>query len=193
MRLTKTLEVCWLTYRARCIECQLLAPKPYVVQVAVPRDDLLFNSEVVVDIMYIQGKPVLHMVDMATHYQAARFLADEAAESVWRTFMEMWVLIYLGAPDKLRHDQGVQFVTPRIQALAAEAGIACRPVDVESPLAMGVGERYNGPLRTTFLKLQDTYGIQPSDTEAALDVEQEATVGRRGRRSKRVTKPQVFK
>ncbi len=45
--------------QARCRECQLLAPKPYVVEVAVPRDDLLFNSEAVVDIMYIHGKPVL--------------------------------------------------------------------------------------------------------------------------------------
>ncbi len=39
--------------QARCRECQLLASKPYVVRVAVPRDDPLFNSEVVVDIMYI--------------------------------------------------------------------------------------------------------------------------------------------
>ncbi len=101
----------------------------------------------------------------------------------------MWALIYLCAPDNLRHDQGVQFVAPRFQALTAEAGITCRSIGVESPHEMVVGERYHGPLRTTFLKLQEAYGIKPFDTEAALDVEQDATVARRGKRLKRVTKP----
>ncbi len=55
---------------------------------------------------------------------------------------------------------------------------------------MGVREGYHGPLRTTFLKLQETYGIRPSDAETAQDVDQEAAVGRRGIRPKRVTKPQ---
>ncbi len=44
--------------QARCREWQLLAPKPYIVQCAVPRDDLLFNSEVVLDFIYIQVKSV---------------------------------------------------------------------------------------------------------------------------------------
>eukprot|EP00171_Calliarthron_tuberculosum_P022726 IDg22726t1 len=125
---------------SKCKECQFLAPKPYVVKVAVPREDLIFNSEVVVDIMYIEGRPVLHLVDRATHYQAARFLNDISTECIWRTFMQMWVLVYLGAPDNLRHDQGTQFVSSKLQAMAAEAGISCRPVGFESAHAMGVGE-----------------------------------------------------
>jgi len=145
---------------SRCKECQYLAPKPYVVKVAVPRDDLMFNSEVILDIMYIQGRPVLHCVDKATHYQAAKFIDDISTETIWRTFMEMWSLVYLGPPDNLRHDQGTQFVMGGFQEMAAEAGITCRPVGFESANAMGVGERYHGPLRKTFLKLQGTYGTE---------------------------------
>ena len=61
--------------------------------------------------------------------------------------MEMWCLIYLGPPDNPRHDQGRQFVSPRLQFMAAEAGVACRPVGVESPNAMSLRERYTAPLR----------------------------------------------
>ena len=68
---------------ARCKECQFPAPKPFVVKVAVPHDDLVFNSEVVVDIIWIQGRCVLHVVDRATHFQAARFLKDDSSESIW--------------------------------------------------------------------------------------------------------------
>ncbi len=106
-------------------------PKPYVVKVAVPYEDVIFSSEVILDIMYIQGKSVLHLVDRATHFQAARSLDEFSVDTVWKTFMEMWVLSYLGAPDNLRHDQGTQFVSPSFQAMAAEAGITCRPVGID--------------------------------------------------------------
>ena len=171
--------------QARCKECQFLAPKPYVVQVAVPREDLLFNSEVFIDIMYIQGKAVLHLVDRATHFQAARFLESDSTECVWRTFMEMWVLSYLGPPDNLRHDQGVQFVTPRLQAMCAEGGITCRPVGIESPHAMSIVERYHAPLRQTFLKLQETYGIKPLDTPVDAEKEDELPQDARGKQRKK--------
>eukprot|EP00171_Calliarthron_tuberculosum_P001204 IDg1204t1 len=49
--------------------------------------------------------------------------------------------------------------------MAAEAGITCRPVGVEAPNAMSVGERYHAPLRKTFLKLQGTYGMKVLDEE----------------------------
>lgn len=172
--------------QARCKECQYLAPKPYVVKVAVPHEDFIFNSEVVVDIMYIQGKSVLHVVDRATHFQAARFLQDDSTESIWRTFMQMWVLVYLGAPDNLRHDQGTQFVSPRFQKMAAEAGITCRPVGIEAPNAMGVGERYHAPLRKTFMKLQESYGMKPLDE---MVEELPRGPGRPRKNARKITRP----
>lgn len=125
----------------------------------------MFNHEVIMDIMYIQGRTVLHVVDRGTHFQAARFLNGDSAEEVWHTFMEMWTLTYLGAPDNLKHDQVPQIISNKLQAMAAEAGITCRPVGVEAPHQMSVGERYHAPLRKTFLKLQETYGMPPLDEE----------------------------
>ncbi len=89
---------------SKCKKCQYLAPKPYVVKVAVPRQDVLFNSEVIIDIMYIQGRSALHGVDKASHFQAANFLQDDSFECVWKAFMQIWTLTYLGAPNNLRHD-----------------------------------------------------------------------------------------
>ena len=129
--------------QSRCKECQYLAPKPFVVKVSVPREEIVFNGEVVIDIMWIQAKRVLHVVDRATHFLASHFIPDDSTETIRRTFMQMWILIYLGPPDNLRHDQGTQFVSPKLHALAAEAVISCRPVGVERAHAMGVGERYH--------------------------------------------------
>lgn len=145
----------------RCKECQYMAPKPYIMKLSVPYEDVVFNSEVVIDIMYIQGAPVLHVVDRATHFQAARFLNVVSSKEIWQKFMEMWVLAYLGAPDNIRHDQGSQFKGAEFQAMAAESGIRTRPIGFEAANAMGVGERYHGPLRRTFLKLQSSYNLKP--------------------------------
>ena len=40
------------------------------------KDDYEFNYSVVVDILYLERKPVLQVVDSATSFSAARFLKD---------------------------------------------------------------------------------------------------------------------
>ncbi len=51
---------------------------------------------------HIQGRPVLYAVDRATRFQAARFPHDISTETIWKTFLQMWSPIYLGAPENLR-------------------------------------------------------------------------------------------
>jgi hypothetical protein len=40
------------------------------------RDDYNFNFEVIINIIYLNGKPVLQIIDAATSFQTARFLKD---------------------------------------------------------------------------------------------------------------------
>ena len=40
------------------------------------KDNYKFNYLVYVDIIYLDGKPVLQVVDLATSFKAARFLRD---------------------------------------------------------------------------------------------------------------------
>jgi hypothetical protein len=44
-------------------------------KLTVGADDIRFNHTVAVYIMYIEVKPVIHVVCEATHFQAARFFA----------------------------------------------------------------------------------------------------------------------
>ncbi len=78
--------------------------------------------------------------------------------------MQISSVSYLGLPDNLQLEEGTQFDSIRLQAMAAEAGITCRSVGIEGPNAVSVGERYHAPLRKTCLKLQESYGIVPLNT-----------------------------
>lgn len=56
-----------------CDACQRYAPKPYRFRFTL-LEDKEFNHSIYVDIFYIDSRPVLHVVDEATRYQAAQWL-----------------------------------------------------------------------------------------------------------------------
>jgi len=43
------------------------------------KGDYEFNHSVVIDVLYLEGKPVLQVIDLATSFGAARFLGDMSA------------------------------------------------------------------------------------------------------------------
>ena len=67
-------------YRS-CDPCQRLAPKHFVFQVSTP-DEIMFNHEVVADLMWLESKPSLQIVDRGTHFSAAAFVENESSETI---------------------------------------------------------------------------------------------------------------
>ena len=47
------------------------------------KKDVDFNYEIIVDVMYLDGKLVFHVVDVATAFQAGRFLNNMSAKDTW--------------------------------------------------------------------------------------------------------------
>ena len=67
---------------SRCIQCQTFAPNPFVYKLSMPTDELLFNHEIEVDIFWIEGNAVLHIIDRGTRYYVARFVTSQSAENI---------------------------------------------------------------------------------------------------------------
>jgi hypothetical protein len=47
------------------------------------KDDHEFNYSIIMDVLYLDKKPVLQVVDSSTSFQAARFLKDMSAKTAW--------------------------------------------------------------------------------------------------------------
>lgn len=60
-----------------CKICRLSAAKPRRLKLTVGMDGLRFNEGVKVDTMFIKGRPIIHMMDQATHFSAATFLNNQ--------------------------------------------------------------------------------------------------------------------
>ena len=147
----------------RCNTCAEFSSRPKRFRLSVGAEDLHFNSIVAADVMYINQKPVLHVVDEATHFCAALFLRSMSAADTWNALVRCWSNVYLGPPDYLRIDQGTNFVAKEFKGLAATEGVELLEAPVESPSTMSHVERYHGPLRTAFIKLRNEISFLPKE------------------------------
>lgn len=151
---------------AACDVCQRLAQAPGRFRVAMPNDDVVFNRMVLMDLMYLDGRSVLHAVDKDTLFSAAAFTRGEKLDELWQLYLHVWVHPYVGHPQVLHVDQAPQFKSPAWRALAASAGTELVLSGMESHNALGGGERYHAFLRTIYRKVRaDNPGVHQ---EAAL-------------------------
>ena len=80
----------------RCKQCQTFAPKTFVYKVSMLTDELMFNHEIEVDLFWIEGNTVLHIIDRGTRYSVARFVTSQSAENIWNMIIDSWVTIFTG-------------------------------------------------------------------------------------------------
>ncbi|EED22562.1 conserved hypothetical protein [Talaromyces stipitatus ATCC 10500] len=132
-----------------CHHCQMNRQAPRRFKFTLT-DDQEFNFEIVVDVMYLDGEPVLHVVDSATSFQAAKFLKSLSAKDTWEAIRMTWIDTYLGPPDVISHDAGTNFAANEFKVEAMMMGIRCHQMPVEAHSGIGKVERYHAPLRRAF-------------------------------------------
>jgi hypothetical protein len=96
------------------------------------------------DLMFIDGKAVLHVIDNATRFNAATFLYShlvlygQSSEGIWDDFIDIWCSIYSGYQDRLRIDSGSAFTSVKCKTLTESRGITLRISGVEAHNSLGI-------------------------------------------------------
>lgn len=150
-----------------CEHCQKHGRSPGRFSFTI-KDDINFNYNIIVDILYIESKPVLHIVDDSTRFQAGRWLKSISAKHVWDQLRACWIDTYLGPPDLISTDAGKQFTSREFKQYAANMGTTVKTVPVEAHHSIGLVERYHGPLRRVYTII--TTEIPDIDPELALQM-----------------------
>lgn len=140
----------------RCDPCAVFEKKPRRFKISIGIGNMRLNHILDVDVMYLNSKPVLHIVDEATHFAAAAFLKRMTSYETWKTLLRCWTRVYLGPPDHLKVDQGSYFVLKVFLDCAQTAGISIIEAPVESPSTMTHVERYHAPLRKAYNKIRSS-------------------------------------
>ena len=97
------------------------------------------------DIKFIDGVPVLHMIDHATRYAAAAVISNKRKETIVKGVLEYWVRIF-GSAGKFLFDNGGEFVNKELSDFAESFNIKISTTAAESPWSNGLVERHNGIL-----------------------------------------------
>ena len=58
--------------------------------------------------MFIEGKPVLHLIDVASRFNAARLMTHTKSKRVWEAILKYWIMVYTGLPHTIMTDMGTQ-------------------------------------------------------------------------------------
>jgi hypothetical protein len=101
-------------------------------------------------VFYIDGKPVLHIVDKGTRYQAGKWLQNISAKHTWDTLKMCWIDTYLGPPDQITTDAGKNFASKEFDQYATALGIKVKIIPVKAHNSVGMVERYHGLIRRAY-------------------------------------------
>eukprot|EP00171_Calliarthron_tuberculosum_P000524 IDg524t1 len=141
-----------------CDICQRVADQPGRFRVSLPEEDVVFNRTVMMDLMFLESQPVLHIICKDTLFSTAVLLTDgSTTKDVWRAYIRHWVNVYVGYSKIVHTDQGTQFVSDTWKSLLHSAGIKHHVSGIQSHNALGVGERYHAYLRRIFEKVRSEH------------------------------------
>lgn len=152
-----------------CDVCQRIQPAPRRFRVAMGTENIRFNERILMDIMYLDGKPVLHIIDEGTHLNAAQFIPNKSTRTIWNTFLRCWCNIYVGLPNRILVDQGTEFSDSFVH-LANEQSCIVEHTGVEAHSSLGLCEKYHQPIRTVYRKLRTAHPQMQKELALSLSV-----------------------
>jgi len=167
---------------ATCDVTQRLAKEPGRFRAALPEGDVIFNLVVLIDLMFLNGRAVLHIVNKDTLFSAATYLRDgQSTAAVWDAYMSVWVNKYADYSKHIYVDAGTKLQAVEYKALPHAAGVRVYDSGVESHNSLGAGERYHAYLRNLYNGVSaDRPGIPPDMALALAVFEMNQTSGPSG-------------
>ncbi len=133
-------------------------PRPIV---AMPQSTE-FNETVAMDIKFINGHPILHLIDHVTRYSAASRINNKKPESVIQCILTHWIRIF-GQPKYFLFDNGGEFDNNELKNMCEKFNIHIKTTAAESPWSNGLCERANSILQDMVLKIM-------MDTNCSIDM-----------------------
>lgn len=112
------------------------------------------------DIIYLNRKPILHVVNAATVFQVGQFLNNMSAKKTWETLRQYWIDTYLGLLDIITYDAGTNFDFTKFWIEAKILSITCYQISVEAHCSIKKNEKCHVFIRCTYDIIQaETRGI----------------------------------
>lgn len=79
-----------------CAACRTFATPPFRFRAYITPDKIVFNQELVIDLVWLEQQPFFRIVDTHNRFQGAVVLRSKRGEGIWQAFMQAWVTVCTG-------------------------------------------------------------------------------------------------
>lgn len=110
----------------------------------------MFNHELSIDRICLEGRLVVHIVDTHTGFQGAVLLRWRSAGNMWTAFLGSSIGVYLGYPCVMRVDHESAITSASFRADSKGQGTLLQLSFIESHNYLSAVERHHDPLRRVF-------------------------------------------
>lgn len=89
------------------------------MRLPISEEDLAFGDEFSMDLIWLDGKALLHIVDSTTRFSAATVLDSDGerysqpVEGVWYAFLQAWINMYTRYQNRSGRDQRYRVTSDR--------------------------------------------------------------------------------
>jgi hypothetical protein len=114
------------------------------------RKNANFNYRVIVDVIFLTGKPVLYAINKAIAFQAAKFLPNITAKIIWNVLRNIWINTYIESPDVIVINAGTNLTVTKFVNNAKAITIEIKEVPIKAYYSIGKIEKYHGSIRRAY-------------------------------------------
>lgn len=108
-------------------ECRKLfmknSQRPRRLILTVGTEDMRFNHTVQVDTMFLELRPVILPVNLATNFSATRFLKNQTTSEIWKSITRLCSMMYVRPPEFLHVYQESNYTSKEMEKNEASSGI----------------------------------------------------------------------
>ena len=116
-----------------------------------------FNEVVAMDIKFIDGVPILHLIDHATRYSMACRVRNKKPETIVECILNHWIRVF-GHPKFFLTDNGGEFVNDTLLELCEKFSVELKTTAAESAWSNGLVERHNAVIGDNVCKIMSDIG-----------------------------------
>lgn len=167
---TKSVRQLIESLTSACSTCQSFRSAPLRFKASIPKNNLIFNHTISIDLVWLNDKPVIHVIDEQTKFRNAVFIKSKKAIDIWNAFVGCWVNTYIGFPSKIRSDQESAVTSDEFRQIASANGVILEFSGVNAHNAMGQIESAHGPLRRIFRLLNENHSSLSENLKLRLAV-----------------------
>ena len=117
-----------------------------------------FNEVVAMDIKFLNGKMILHLIDHLSRYSAAAIINSKRPDEIVNKIFQIWISVF-GPPSKFFSDNGGEFNNEKFREMCERFNITVKTTAAEAPWSNGLCERHNAVLGDMVEKTMAESGI----------------------------------